>query len=218
MALSMYHYLAKTWQDEDWKKEVLRKRMVEWRNEENTVVRIDKPSRLDRARAIGYKAKQGFVVVRARVKKGGLNKLRPNKGRRQKRMGVYGFSPSKGYMWIAEEKAAKRYPNLEVLGSYFVGDDGLYKYYEIILVDPAHPVIKSDPSLKWLQDPANRGRVFRGLTVAGKKARGLLKSRGLKYTIRHKFVKKQKEREAKKRHEANKYYRLQNYDKIPGKE
>ena len=218
MALSMYHYLAKTWQDKDWKKEVLRKRMIEWRNEENTVVRIEKPTRLDRARAIGYKAKQGFIVVRVRVKKGGLNKPRPNKGRRQKRMGIYGFSPSKGYRWIAEEKAARRYPNLEVLGSYFVGDDGLYKYYEVILVDPAHPVIKSDPSLKWLQDPANRGRVFRGLTAAGKKARGLLKSRGLKYTVRHKFEKKQKEREARKRHEANKYYRLQNYDRIPGKE
>ena len=217
MALSMYHYLAKTWQDKNWKKEVLRKRMIEWRNEESTVVRIDKPTRLDRARAIGYKAKQGFVVVRVRVRKGGLNKQRPNKGRRPKRMGVYGFSPSKGYRWIAEEKAARKYPNLEVLGSYFVGDDGLYKYYEVILVDPAHPVIKSDPNLKWLQDPANRRRVFRGLTAAGKKARGLLKSRGLKYTVRHKFVKKQKEREEKKRHEANKYYRLQNYDKIPGK-
>jgi large subunit ribosomal protein L15e len=217
MALSMYHYLAKVWQDEEWKKSVLRKRMIEWRNEENTVVRIEKPTRLDKARAIGYKAKQGFVVVRVRVRKGGLNKPRPNKGRRQKRMGVYGFSPSKGYRWIAEEKAARRYPNLEVLGSYFVGDDGLYKYYEVILVDPAHPVIKNDPNLKWLQDPANRRRVFRGLTAAGKKARGLLKSRGLKYTVRHKFVKKQKEREAKKRHEANKYYRLQNYDRIPGK-
>jgi len=96
-------------------------------------------------------------------------------------------------------------------------EDGMYKYYEIIMVDPNHPVIKSDPQLRWLQDPANRRRVFRGLTSAGKKARGLRKSRGLKGTVEHKWKKKQKERELKKRHEASKYYRLQNFDKKPGK-
>ncbi|WP_338601164.1 50S ribosomal protein L15e [Sulfolobus tengchongensis] len=216
MALSMYHYIEKTWQSEDWKKSTIRQRLIEWRREPS-IVRISKPTRLNRARSLGYKAKQGFVVVRVRVRRGGLNKPRPNKGRRPKRMGVYGYSPSKGYRWIAEERAARKYPNLEVLGSYYVGEDGLYKYYEIIMVDPSHPVIKSDPNLKWLQDPNNRNRVFRGLTSAGKKARGLRKSRGLKGTIRYKWNRKQKEREEKKRHEASKYYRLQDYDKIPGK-
>lgn len=216
MGLSMYHYISQIWQDKGWKKSILKNRILEWRHGP-TVVRIEKPTRLDRARAIGYKAKQGFVVVRVKVRRGGLNKQRPRSGRRPKRMGVYGFSPSKGYRWIAEEKANRKYPNLEVLGSYYVGEDGIYKYYEVILVDPSHPVIKNDPQLKWLQDPANRRRVFRGLTAAGRKARGLLKSRGLKYTIKHKIAKKKKEREQKKRHEASKYYRLQNFDKIPGK-
>ena len=216
MVASMYSYIEATWQNKEWKKTVLRKRLIEWRKGP-AVVRIEKPTRLNRARAIGYKAKQGFVVVRVRVRRGGLNKPRPNKGRRPKRMGVYGYSPSKGYRWIAEERAARKFPNLEVLGSYYVGEDGLYKYYEIIMVDPNHPVIKSDPNLKWLQNPANRRRVFRGLTSAGKKARGLLKSRGLKGTVKHKWKRKQKERELKKRHEASKYYRLQEFDKIPGK-
>ncbi|BCU70615.1 50S ribosomal protein L15e [Stygiolobus caldivivus] len=216
MASSMYSYIESTWQKEDWKRNVLRKRLIEWRKSE-AVVRIEKPSRLNRARAIGYKAKQGFVVVRVRVRRGGMNKPRPNSGRRPKRMGVYGYSPSKGYRWIAEERAARKFPNLEVLGSYYVGEDGLYKYYEIIMVDPSHPVIKADPNLKWLQDSANRRRVFRGLTSAGKKARGLRKSRGLKGTIAHKWKKKEKERELKRRHEGSKYYRLQNFDKIPGK-
>ncbi|MDT7875639.1 MAG: 50S ribosomal protein L15e [Sulfolobaceae archaeon] len=216
MTLSMYHYIEKTWQNDDWKKTVLRMRLIEWRRQP-AVVRIDKPTRLNRARSLGYKAKQGFVVVRVRVRRGGLNKPRPNSGRRPKRMGVYGYSPSKGYRWVAEERAARKFPNLEVLGSYYVGEDGMYKYYEIIMVDPNHPVIKSDPQLRWLQDPANRRRVFRGLTSAGKKARGLRKSRGLKGTVEHKWKKKQKERELKKRHEASKYYRLQNFDKKPGK-
>ncbi|MCI2414593.1 MAG: 50S ribosomal protein L15e [Candidatus Aramenus sp.] len=215
MVASMYSYISQLWQSDEWKKTVVRKRMIEWRRE-GSVVRIEKPTRLDRAREIGYKAKQGFVIVRVRVSRGGMDKPRPNSGRRPKRMGVYGYSPAKGYRWIAEEKAARKFPNLEVLGSYYVGEDGLYKYYEVILVDPNHPVIKADKDLKWLQDPANRRRVFRGLTSAGKKARGLLKSRGLKGTTGYKFKKKQKEREQKKRHEAGKYYRLQNY-KIPGK-
>jgi len=216
MVASMYTYIEQTWQSDEWKKTVLRKRLIEWRKEP-AIVRIDKPTRLNRARALGYKAKQGFVVVRVRVRRGGLNKPRPNSGRRPKRMGVYGYSPSKGYRWIAEERAARKFPNLEVLGSYYVGEDGMYKYYEIIMVDPNHPVIKADPNLKWLQDPANRRRVFRGLTSAGKKARGLRKSRGLKGTVKHKWKKKQKERELKKGHEASKYYRLQDFDKIPGK-
>ncbi|MEM3305964.1 MAG: 50S ribosomal protein L15e [Saccharolobus sp.] len=216
MALSMYHYIEKTWRSDEWKEKVIRARLIEWRKGP-AIVRIKKPTRLNRARALGYKAKQGFVVVRVRVRRGGLNKSRPNKGRRPKRMGVYGYSPAKGYRWIAEERAARKYPNLEVLGSYYVAEDGMYKYYEVIMVDPSHPVIKNDPNLKWLQDPANRNRVFRGLTSAGKKARGLRKSRGLKGTIRYKWNKKIKERLEKKRHEANKYYRLQEYDKIPGK-
>ncbi|BFH73510.1 50S ribosomal protein L15e [Sulfurisphaera javensis] len=215
MATSMYSYIEQTWQSDEYKK-LLRQKLIQWRKEP-AIIRLEKPTRLNRARSIGYKAKQGFVVVRVRVRRGGMNKPRPNSGRRPKRMGVYGYSPAKGYRWIAEERAARKFPNLEVLGSYYVGEDGMYKYYEIIMVDPNHPVIKSDPNLKWLQDPANRRRVFRGLTSAGKKARGLLKSRGLKGTVQHKWKKKQKEREQKKRHEASKYYRLQNFDKIPGK-
>ena len=111
MALSMYHYIEKTWRSDEWKEKVIRARLIEWRKGP-AIVRIKKPTRLNRARALGYKAKQGFVVVRVRVRRGGLNKSRPNKGRRPKRMGVYGYSPAKGYRWIAEERAARKYPYL----------------------------------------------------------------------------------------------------------
>jgi large subunit ribosomal protein L15e len=215
MALSMYYYIKETWKSE-YEDRLMRLRMIEWRREP-TVVRVNKPLRLDRARELGYKAKQGFIVVRVKVRKGGLNRQRPRSGRRPKRMGVEGYSPSKSARWIAEERAARRYPNLEVLGSYYLAEDGIYKYYEVILIDPNHPVIKNDPELKWLQNPSNRKRVFRGLTAAGKRVRGLLKSRGLRGTIKYKWKKKQKERKLKKRHEASKYYRLQEFDKIPGK-
>jgi len=49
--------------------------------------------------------------------------------------------------------------------------------------------------LKQKRSP-HRGRVFRGLTSAGKKSRGLRKSRGLKYTIKHKWIKKAREQKS----------------------
>ena len=59
----------------------LRSRVIGWRKQ-NAITRIDKPSRLDRARRLGYKAKQGIVVVRMRVGTGGMRKQRPTGGRR----------------------------------------------------------------------------------------------------------------------------------------
>ncbi|UTY62056.1 MAG: 50S ribosomal protein L15, partial [Marine Group I thaumarchaeote] len=51
----------------------LRSRVIGWRKQ-NAITRIDKPSRLERARRLGYKAKQGIVVVRMRVGTGGMRK------------------------------------------------------------------------------------------------------------------------------------------------
>jgi len=199
----MYHYIAETWKGKsDELKALIRERLVKWRREP-AVVRIDTPTRLDRARALGYKAKVGFIVVRVRVRKGGQRKPRPSSGRRPKRMGVYGYSPAKSLRLIAEERAARKFPGLEVLNSYYVAEDGRYKWYEVILVDPHHPSICNDPDINWICEPQNRGRVFRGLTSAGKKMRGLRKSRGLKGTVYYKWKRKQKERELKKRHEAS---------------
>jgi hypothetical protein len=109
----MYHYIAELWKRpyDGAMKETMRQRLIEWRREP-TVVRVEKPTRLDRARALGYKAKQGFVVVRVRVRKGGQRKPRPDSGRRPKRMGVYGYATWKSLRLIAEERAARKFPNL----------------------------------------------------------------------------------------------------------
>jgi len=186
--------------------QLMKQRLIEWRRQPS-IVRVEKPTRIDRARRLGYKAKQGFVIVRVRVRKGGLRKPRPSSGRRPKRMGVYGHSPKKSLRLIAEERAARKYRNLEVLNSYYVGEDGLYKYYEVILVDPHHPAVLSDPDVNWIANPSQRGRVFRGKTSAGRKTRGLVSAR-LRETHRYKWKKKQKERELKKRHEASRGARL----------
>jgi len=147
-------------------------RVMEWRRQP-AVFRIEKPTRLDRARKLGYKAKQGFVVVRVRVRRGGLRKTRPKAGRRPKRMGATKFKPAKSLRLIAEERAARNFPNLEAINSYWIWEDGRHKWFEVVMVDPSHPAVQSDKDINWICDKAHRGRVFRGLTSAGKEVRGL---------------------------------------------
>lgn len=171
---SMYSYIGDAWKvpGKSYLKELNRERKIVWRREEN-FLRIERPTRLDRARALGYKAKQGYVVVRGRVRKGSFRKRAITAGRRPKRKGINKITTGKSLQRMAEERAAKRYPNLEVLNSYWVGADGMQEWYEIILVDPAHPVIVADPKINWICDSNNKNRVYRGLTSAGIAGRGL---------------------------------------------
>lgn len=140
-----------------------------WRRQP-VVKRINKPTKLARARSLGYKAKQGFIVVRTRIKKGGRRKPSVRKGRKPRSMGVF-FTTKQNKQAIAEKRVARKFPNTEVLNSYKVGADGKYHYFEVILVDPHHPVIKKDKAISWIT--TQRRRAFRGLTSAGKKSRGL---------------------------------------------
>ncbi|MEM5834578.1 MAG: 50S ribosomal protein L15e [Candidatus Aenigmatarchaeota archaeon] len=172
MAKGLYQHLREAWKSGSLEK-VIKEKLVEWRKQ-HTVERIEKPTRLDRARALGYKAKKGFVLARVKVRKGGRRRrLYGRGGRKPSKAGLVKFTPKKSLRQIAEEKAQRKFPNLEVLNSYYVAEDGKYKYFEVILVDPHHPNIKADPKINWICSPANRKRVFRGLTSAGKKARGL---------------------------------------------
>jgi large subunit ribosomal protein L15e len=64
---------------------------------------------------------------------------------------------------------------LEVLNSYWAGEDGRFKWFEVIMVDKNHPSVISDKDVNWICQKQHTGRVFRGLTSAGKKVRGLRK-------------------------------------------
>jgi len=154
----------------------LRKLFIErkkrWRRG-RSVVRVEKPTRIDRARQYGFKAKQGFTISRVRIKKGVTGRSRPKKGRRPKRAGQLKITPQKSKQRIAEERAQKHYTNLEVLGSYWLWEDGQYRWYEVVLVDPNHPVIVNDGEINWICSSKHRNRVFRGLTPSGRKGRGL---------------------------------------------
>jgi len=174
MARSFYSHIKEAWKTPKEGKlaELQWQRKQEWRNQ-GAIERIERPTRLDKARELGYKAKQGIIVVRVSVRKGGARKQRHKAGRRTKRQGVNRIGRRKSIPRIAEERASRKHPNLRVLNSYGVGQDGSQKWQEVILVDPEHPAIQSDDDLNWICDDTHEGRAFRGLTNAGKKNRGL---------------------------------------------
>jgi len=150
-----------------------RERMAGWRRE-GVFQRIQRPTRIDAARRVGYKAKQGIVMVRTRVRRGGLRKSKVHMKRKPSNAGIKKITMAKSIQRIAEERVSRRYPNLEVLNSYWVGEDGKNKFYEVIMVDPHHPAIKADKQLGWISSGSSHsGRAFRGKTSAGKKGRGL---------------------------------------------
>jgi large subunit ribosomal protein L15e len=174
MTTSVYRYMAGSFRQTlgDEGSERRHERLLQWR-EEHTVTRLEHPTRLDRARAVGFRAKGGYLVVRVRVRRGGQRKRAIIAGRRPKHKGILRMTLAKSLKRIAEERAAKHYPNLEVLNSYWVGEDGKQKFFEVILVDPSHPEIIADPKINWITAPSQKGRAFRGLTSAGREGRGL---------------------------------------------
>ena len=179
MVKSMYGHIGDQWKKPDLSyKSPQQQRLIQWRKEEN-FSGVDKPLRIDRARSLGYKAKPGYIVARARVRRGGLRKPTIRAGRRPSRKGITKITAAKSTQRIAEERTAKHYPNMEVLNSYWVGEDGKHHFYEVILIDPVHPSIMKDPKINWITDTTNKRRVQRGKTSAGQKGRGLMyKGRG----------------------------------------
>jgi len=125
----------------------LRNRVILWRRQ-NAMTRIDRPSRLLRARRLGYKAKEGIIVVRMRVGTGGMRKQRPRGGRRPKHLGVTRIKADVNMQQVAERHVLEKHRNMKLLGSYFLYKDGKHIWYEVILADPSHPRIAKDKELR----------------------------------------------------------------------
>lgn len=125
----------------------LRSRVILWRKQD-AVTRIEKPSRILRARRLGYKAKQGIIVVRMRVGTGGMRRKRPTGGRRPKHLGVTRIKAAVNMKQVADRRVLERYPNMTLLGSYFIYKDGMHYWFEVILADPSHPRIIKDKELR----------------------------------------------------------------------
>lgn len=170
--MGIYKYIRKAWaKPRETMGVQYRNLLVQWRREPVTV-RIERPTRLDRARSLGYRAKQGIIMVRQCVKRGGHRREDWHGGRRSTNMSAR-KNLQLNFQAIAERRANAKYKNCEVLNSYLVGQDGRQAWYEIILIDTKHPVILNDHALQGLALPANRGRAYRGLTSSQRKTRGL---------------------------------------------
>ena len=138
MVKSVYDHVGDQWKKPDLSyKSPQQQRLIQWRKEEN-FKRVEKPLRIDRARSLGYKAKPGYMVARARVRRGSLRKPTIKGGRKPAAKGITKITAGKSTQRIAEERTAKRYPNMEVLNSYWVGDDGKNHFYEVRVLFDQH--------------------------------------------------------------------------------
>ncbi|KAL2159974.1 hypothetical protein VTH06DRAFT_1629 [Thermothelomyces fergusii] len=139
----------------------------------NVIHRASRPSRPDKARRLGYKAKQGYVIYRVRVRRGGRKRPAPKGATYGKptNQGINQLKYQRSLKATAEERVGRRCANLRVLNSYWINQDSTYKYYEVILVDPQHKAIRRDPRINWIVNPVHKHREARGLTSTGKKSR-----------------------------------------------
>jgi large subunit ribosomal protein L15e len=168
--MNAYKYVKEAFQEEyKNRSNALKERLILWRSEP-PVVRLERPTNIARARELGYKAKQGVILVRARVERGLSKRLKPRRGRKPSKYGRF-FAFRKSLQSRAEDRAARRFANCEVLNSYFVGEDGTSKFFEVILVDRTHPAILNDENLVGVA--LQKGRAYRGLTSSGRKHRGI---------------------------------------------
>ena len=154
---------------------LLRVRAWEYR-QQSKVVRCAKPSRPEKARRLGYKAKQGYVVYRVRIRRG-CRKRQVSKGKtsgKPRNEGVSHIKHNRNLQVIAEGKVGRRCPNLRVLHSYWVNQDAKYKWFEVILVDSFHEKIRMDPRINWICASKHKHRECRGKTHSGRKHRGLM--------------------------------------------
>jgi len=176
--MGAYKYLEELWRKKqsDVLRFLLRVRAWEYRQLPK-VYKCSKPTRTDKAHRLGYKAKQGFSIYRVAVRRGG--RKRPNyKGivyGKPKNQGITQLKFVRNLRSVAEERVGAKCANMRVLNSYWVNQDATFKYYEVILVDPQHTVIRNDPRINWIVRPTMKHRECRGLTSAGRSSRGLRK-------------------------------------------
>lgn len=174
--MGAYKYLEELWKKKqtDLMRFVMRMRTWEYR-QLGVIHRCTHPSRPDKARKLGYKRKQGYVVVRIRVRRGGRKRPVP-KGiiyGKPKTQGVTGLKAYRSLRAVAEERVGRKFSGLRVLNSYWVAQDATYKFFEVIMIDTAHNAIRNDAKINWICKPVHKHRELRGLTSAGKKFRGL---------------------------------------------
>lgn len=177
--MGAYKYITETLQKQYKERDAsFRSKIIAWRSSP-AIQKIEYPSNLARARRLGYKAKQGYVLVRTRIDKGRRTRIKPMGGRKHKNF--YRFvQPGMSHQAMAEQRVNRIFRNLEVLNSYWVGEDGNYKYFEVILADPTKATVNVSSVIR-------TGKAFRGLTSRGN-SRSPSRKKGLNKKLRRKAL------------------------------
>jgi len=125
--MGAYKYLQELWRKKQ--SEALRflQRVRAWEYRQRpTVHRATRPSRPDKARRLGYRAKQGYVIYRVRVRRGGRKRPVP-KGiqyGKPKHQGITQLKFQRNKRSVAEERVGRKIcANLRVLNSYWINED-----------------------------------------------------------------------------------------------
>ena len=108
MTQGLYHHLRQAWKKPDEKR--LRELMINWRAGQS-ITKLERPTRIDKARMLGYKAKKGFVIYRVTLQRGGRAKARPRVKRRSKRFSVKKILRM-SYQWVAEQRVQNKFSHL----------------------------------------------------------------------------------------------------------
>jgi len=183
--MGAYKYMQEVWRKKQ--SDVMRflARIRTWQLRQLSAIhRATKPMRPDKARSLGYRAKQGYVIYRVRLRRGGRKRPVP-KGAcygKPTNQGVNQLKYQKSLQATAEERCGRRCGGLRVLNSYWIAEDSTYKYFEIILIDTMHKAIRRNPDTQWICKSVHKHRECRGLTSASKKSRGLGKGHLYKQT------------------------------------
>lgn len=172
MFMSSYKHIKQTMITEYKERpQLYRSKITAW-SAAGTVERVERPTNLARARTLGYKAKEGVVLVRVGVNKGKSKRKTSSGGRKPSKSGRY-FSRAKSSQAIAEERAARKFSNCEVLNSYFIGESGIKSFYEVIMLDRASKRVQGDPS--YSRVIGRKNRAYSGLTASGRRHRGIVR-------------------------------------------
>uniref|UniRef100_A0A8C6TNY5 Ribosomal protein L15 n=1 Tax=Neogobius melanostomus TaxID=47308 RepID=A0A8C6TNY5_9GOBI len=164
--MGAYKYMQELWRKKqsDVMRFLLRVRCWQYRQLSN-LHRAPRPTRPDKARRLGYKAKQGYVIYRIRVRRGGRKRPVPKGATYGKPVhhGVNQIKFARSLQSVAEERAGRHCGALRVLNSYWA--------------------VRRNPDTQWITKAVHKHREMRGLTSAGKKSRGLGKGHKFHITI-----------------------------------
>ena len=129
--------------------------------------------RPDEARRLGFKAKQGYVIYRIRVRHGGYKRPVPKGATFGKPVshGVNQLQFARSLQSAAEERTGRHRGALRLLNPYWVGEESTYQFFEVILIDPFHTAIRRNPDPWWTTKPVHNHEEIRGWRLQAERAR-----------------------------------------------